>query len=338
MPAGARCGTRVRSTVAAGRLRRTGLDVASRRDDRRRARADRGRRDVRSRERRTRRSGRGARPRRSGAAWAAGGDRTHAVRRRSVEWPRSDVAIGAPAVPPRRRGGVRRARRDRAHARRSGGDRPAARDARTPAREGWPASPRPGRSPDPFSMSTGRRSSGMPRRGGSRGSRIRATRASTSCGTACDTSCSPRCAARTRRSTRRFWRSASAPLAGEPISKRSSTSRCAIGVAGEHTLVVAASELAGYDRNSLRVLWGALAGRVGLALDRRGTTRCAAFTMKSPRRGVIPLSGGWRLEAVRDELVLHRVAPTAAGESMLPDVGALSVGQVSILGGGPSRG
>ena len=96
---------------------------------------------------------------------------------------------------------------------------------------------------------------------------------------------------------------------------------------GEHTLVVAASELADYDRNSLSVLWGALAGRVGLALDRRGTTRCAAFTMKSPRRGTIPLSGGWRLEAVRDELVLYRVAPAAAGESMLPDMGALTWGR-----------
>ena len=97
--------------------------------------------------------------------------------------------------------------------------------------------------------------------------------------------------------------------------------------AGEHTLVVAAAELAGYDRNSLSMLWGALAGRVGLALDRRGTTRCAAFTMKSPRRGTIPLSGGWRLEAVRDELVLTRVAPTAVGESVLPDAGVLSWGR-----------
>jgi len=75
------------------------------------------------------------------------------------------------------------------------------------------------------------------------------------------------------------------------------------------------------------VLWGALAGRVGLALDRRGTTRCAAFTMKSRRRGGIPLSGGWRLEAVSDELVLSRVAPMPKGESTLPDVGALSWGR-----------
>jgi tRNA(Ile)-lysidine synthase len=94
----------------------------------------------------------------------------------------------------------------------------------------------------------------------------------------------------------------------------------------EHTLVVGASELEGYDRDSLSVLWGALAGRVGLALDRRGTTRCAAFTIKSPVRGAIPLSGGWQLEAIRDELVLRRVAAEIAGESVLPEVGALEWG------------
>jgi tRNA(Ile)-lysidine synthase len=96
--------------------------------------------------------------------------------------------------------------------------------------------------------------------------------------------------------------------------------------AGEHALVVAAEELAGYDRDSLCVLWGALAGRVGLALDRRGTVRCAAFTMKSPKRGAIPLSGGWELEAIHDELVLQRVAKRAVGESVLPVIGALRWG------------
>jgi tRNA(Ile)-lysidine synthase len=95
---------------------------------------------------------------------------------------------------------------------------------------------------------------------------------------------------------------------------------------GEHTLVVGAPELAGYDRDSLSVLWSALAGRVGLALDRRGTARCAAFTMKNPARGAVPLSGGWQLEAVHDELVLRRVARTAVGESVLPVAGALSWG------------
>jgi len=95
---------------------------------------------------------------------------------------------------------------------------------------------------------------------------------------------------------------------------------------GEQTLVVAASELAGYDRDSLAVMWGALAGRVGLALDRRGTTRCASFTMKRPHGGSIPLSGGWRLEAAYDELVLHRAREWSADDATLPDAGALEWG------------
>jgi tRNA(Ile)-lysidine synthase len=94
----------------------------------------------------------------------------------------------------------------------------------------------------------------------------------------------------------------------------------------ERTLVVAAAELAGYDPDSLSALWSALAGRVGLALDRRGTARCGAFTMSKPSRGAIPLSGGWQLEAMHDELVLRRVAETAATASVLPVAGALRWG------------
>ena len=94
----------------------------------------------------------------------------------------------------------------------------------------------------------------------------------------------------------------------------------------ERTLVVAASELAGYDRDSLAVLWGALAGRVGLALDRRGTTRCASFTMKRPHGGWIPLSRGWCLEALRDELVLHRPGSPIDEQATLPEAGAVEWG------------
>jgi tRNA(Ile)-lysidine synthase len=48
--------------------------------------------------------------------------------------------------------------------------------------------------------------------------------------------------------------------------------------------------------------------------------------MKSPRRGAIPLSGGWELEAIDDELVLHQVASAVVGESVLPVAGALRWG------------
>ena len=122
------------------------------------------------------------------------------------------------------------------------------------------------------------------------------------------------------------------------LASRSRSARrrrpCATDASDEQTLVVAASELAGYDRSSLSVLWGALAGRVGLALDRRGTTRCAAFTMKSPETGHdSPLGrlavGG----ACATSSCCARLRRMAAGESVLPDVGRADVGHVSILGG-----
>jgi tRNA(Ile)-lysidine synthase len=93
-----------------------------------------------------------------------------------------------------------------------------------------------------------------------------------------------------------------------------------------HTLVVGAEELANLPADSLGVLWGALAGRVGLALDRRGTQRCAAFTTKRRLRGSIPLAGGWRLDASDDRLVLHRVTETEVGASRLPERGTLHWG------------
>ena len=76
-------------------------------------------------------------------------------------------------------------------------------------------------------------------------------------------------------------------------------------------LVVAARELTGYDRDSLAVLWAALAGRVGLALDRRGTQRIAEFTSSHPRSGRIPLAGGWCLDAGRDAYILQKQLATS---------------------------
>ncbi|HEY7895493.1 MAG TPA: tRNA lysidine(34) synthetase TilS [Gemmatimonadaceae bacterium] len=74
------------------------------------------------------------------------------------------------------------------------------------------------------------------------------------------------------------------------------------------SLAVARPALATYDAEHLRVLWPALASRVGLALDRRGTERLAAFTITGRTGARIQLSG--RFEAVRsgDTLVLRRAA------------------------------
>jgi tRNA(Ile)-lysidine synthetase-like protein len=74
------------------------------------------------------------------------------------------------------------------------------------------------------------------------------------------------------------------------------------------SLAVDRSLLATYDADHLRVLWPALASRVGLALDRRGTERLATFTITGRPGARIQLSG--RFEAVRsgDTLVLRSAA------------------------------
>ena len=92
-------------------------------------------------------------------------------------------------------------------------------------------------------------------------------------------------------------------------------------IAGEAALEVAAKSLAGYSPEALAVLWPAIAGRVGLALDRRGTRRIVEFTMLGRVGGRIQLSGGWELCRTRDRFELRRqpaapVEPTALVEGL----------------------
>ena len=101
--------------------------------------------------------------------------------------------------------------------------------------------------------------------------------------------------------------------------------RCSIDREG--ALRVAWGELAGYDRDSLSVLWGALAGRVGLALDWRGTRRLAEFTIREPRSGTVPLSGGWYLEARGGVYILGKRSLVATWPTPLPAAGELRWGE-----------
>lgn len=64
--------------------------------------------------------------------------------------------------------------------------------------------------------------------------------------------------------------------------------------------------LRGYSPAALRILWPALAARAGVALDRRGTERLAAFSMAGRTGARIPLSGGWEVVAHREHLTLRR--------------------------------
>ena len=98
--------------------------------------------------------------------------------------------------------------------------------------------------------------------------------------------------------------------------------------AANERLIVASGELTDYDRDSLAVLWAALAGRVGLALDRRGTRRIAEFTSTQPRSGRIPLAGGWCLRAGLDAYILERsVATRVVPAARLPDAGVMDWGR-----------
>jgi tRNA(Ile)-lysidine synthase len=71
-------------------------------------------------------------------------------------------------------------------------------------------------------------------------------------------------------------------------------------------LRISRSSLAGYDADSLRVLWPALAARASVVMDRRGTHRAAQFTISGATGGTIQLSGGVEIVMRRDHMLLRR--------------------------------
>ena len=74
--------------------------------------------------------------------------------------------------------------------------------------------------------------------------------------------------------------------------------------------------LRGFDAESLRVLWPALAARASVVMDRRGTHRAAEFTMKGATGGAIQLSGGVEILMRRDHMLLRRWrSPIGTGTS-----------------------
>jgi tRNA(Ile)-lysidine synthase len=83
-------------------------------------------------------------------------------------------------------------------------------------------------------------------------------------------------------------------------------------------LRISRSSLQGYDAESLRVLWPALAARASVVMDRRGTHRAAEFTIKGATGGAIQLSGGIEIVMRRDHMLLRRVA---AGGRVKPAYG-----------------
>src|SRR5213075_261237 len=77
---------------------------------------------------------------------------------------------------------------------------------------------------------------------------------------------------------------------------------------GDGALRISRASLRGYDAESLRVLWPALAARASVVMDRRGTHRAAEFTMKGVTGGAIQLSGGVEIVMSREHMLLRRAA------------------------------
>jgi tRNA(Ile)-lysidine synthase len=78
-------------------------------------------------------------------------------------------------------------------------------------------------------------------------------------------------------------------------------------VSGDRSSVtIPASALGAHSSDELALLWPALAARVGLAMDWRGTERAAEFTREGRVGSRIPLSGGWTISRSRDSFELTR--------------------------------
>ena len=99
------------------------------------------------------------------------------------------------------------------------------------------------------------------------------------------------------------------------ISRRSAEWRLAMdslletvdaSAGADGSLRVARASLAGYDAESLRILWPALAAKANVVMDRRGTHRAAEFTMNGMTGRSIQLSGMFEIVMHRDHLLLRR--------------------------------
>ncbi len=86
----------------------------------------------------------------------------------------------------------------------------------------------------------------------------------------------------------------------------STVAQLGVEVLPDGSLRVARDVLGGYDAESLRALWPAIAAQAGVVMDRRGTHRVAEFTMKGRTGCSIQLSGGIEVRMFRDHFLVRR--------------------------------
>ncbi len=87
-------------------------------------------------------------------------------------------------------------------------------------------------------------------------------------------------------------------------------------------LRISRSSLDGYDNESLRVLWPAIAAKASVVMDRRGTHRAAEFTIRGATGGTIQLSGGFEILMRRDHMLLRRARASGQGWSGVSELRA----------------
>ena len=92
-------------------------------------------------------------------------------------------------------------------------------------------------------------------------------------------------------------------------------------------LHVATDRLRGYDADTLRIVWPALAARIGATLDWRGTRRLAEFTSHRAVGARMPLSGGFEVVRRRAHFVLRRRPETIVDPEPRPLVPGARVGR-----------
>jgi tRNA(Ile)-lysidine synthase len=86
---------------------------------------------------------------------------------------------------------------------------------------------------------------------------------------------------------------------------------------------ISSADLVGFTPEQLAVLWPALAARVGLVMDRRGTRRAAAFTGDSRPGARVQISGGWELKRTHGGFELSREPAAAqpyASHRLIPEL------------------
>lgn len=74
------------------------------------------------------------------------------------------------------------------------------------------------------------------------------------------------------------------------------------------SLVISATAFEGVDTAGRAILWPEIAGRLGVALDRRGVARAAAWSLAASAGQRIPLSGGAEVERTARTFVVRRTA------------------------------